>query len=198
MKIDPVDAIEAARPLIAVLKQLGVPCYLGGSLASSIHGHPRSTIDADVVADLRPEHVDRLVALLSPTYHADVESIRRATLARESFNLIHPELLVKIDVFVLRHYRYERQVMDHVKPMAIDPADPDDLLPFCSAEDIILHKLMWYDQGGRVSERQWSDLLTVMKVQAGVLDQEYLKKWSDYLDVTGLLLDAFKQAGLQQ
>lgn len=198
MKIDPIDAIEAARPLIKFLQKLGIPCYLGGSLATSIHGNPRSTIDADLVADIQPEEVETLFAQLETIYHAHLETIRLAVDSRDSFNLLHKEMLVKIDVFVLRHYRYERQVMDRIQALAIDVNNPNDLLPFCSVEDIILNELMWYDQGGRTSERQWSDIVIVMKVQAEALDRAYLDEWSAYLDVSGLLVDALKAAGLDR
>lgn len=194
----PSEVAASARPLIHAFKELSIACYVGGSLATTAHGAPRSTIDADVVADIHPSHIDPLLSLIEPVYIVSREIISTAIHKRDSFNVIHRELLIKTDVFVLRHYLYERQTIDRIEHLPIDRAHPEDLFPFCSAEDIILHKLMWYDQGGRVSERQWTDLLTVMKVQADALDRAYLEKWSDYLGVTGLLLDAFKQAGLQQ
>lgn len=196
MKIDPIDAIQAARPLVSIFQQLNIPCYFGGSIASSIHGNPRSTIDADLVADIRPEQVETLFTKTDASYFADLESIRQAVHQRDSFNLLHKEMLVKVDVFVLRHYLYERQAMARIQDLAMDPANPEDLLPFCSVEDIILHKLMWYDQGGRTSERQWSDLQIVIKVQADALDRGYLDKWAEHLDVMGLLREAITQSGL--
>lgn len=165
-------------------------------MASTAHGAPRSTIDADVVADIRPAHIDPLFNLIEHTYIVSREIISAAVQRRDSFNVIHRELLIKTDVFLLRHYLYERQVIDRIQHLPIDRANPDDRLPFCSVEDIILNKLMWYDQGGRVSERQWSDLQIVMKVQAGAMDRAYLDHWAGYLDVSELLLEAYRQAGL--
>ena len=196
MKFYPSDAIEASRPLIACLQALSIPCYFGGSIASSVHGTPRSTIDADIVADIQPNLADDLYQRLKPIYFADLTSIRKATEMRESFNLLHRETHVKIDVFVQRHYRYERQVMERIQMIAFDSDRADDRLPFCSVEDIILNKLMWYDQGGRISERQWSDLQGVLKIQRNALDRAYLDHWANYLDVSGLLRDAYRQAGL--
>lgn len=85
-------------------------------------------------------------------------------------------------------------MLDHVVQLPPDPAKPDDVFPFCSVEDIILNKLMWYDHGDRVSERQWLDLLTVIRVQHDVLDRAYLDEWAGYLDVAGLLGDLLDQA----
>ena len=67
---------------------------------------------------------------------------------------------------------------------------------FCSAEDIIIHKLRWYEAGGGVSERQWLDVLGVVKVQADSLDKEYLQHWSKKLRIFGLLERAFEEAGV--
>jgi hypothetical protein len=48
-------------------------------------------------------------------------------------------------------------------------------LPVLSPEDVILQKLRWYDAGQRISERQWRDVLGVLKVRAGTLDEGYLR-----------------------
>jgi len=56
---------EAARITLLVtktLEQIGVPHAVGGSLASSLHGVMRSTLDADIVADMKLEHIQPLVA----------------------------------------------------------------------------------------------------------------------------------------
>jgi len=67
---------------------------------------------------------------------------------------------------------------------------------FCSTEDIILHKLQWYESGGRASERQWLDVLGVVKVQGDSLNKEYLKHWSGEIGVFELLRKAFREGGV--
>jgi hypothetical protein len=54
--------VSALQPLARALEALGVPYYLGGSVASSAHGIARASLDADVVVALAPGHVDPLVA----------------------------------------------------------------------------------------------------------------------------------------
>ena len=49
---------------------------------------------------------------------------------------------------------------------------------FSTPEDIIISKLQWYKMDGFVSERQWLDIVGVIKVQAHLLDKKYLKNWS--------------------
>lgn len=58
------EALRVCVEVARVLDGLGVPYLVGGSLASSLHGVPRSTQDADVVADLRDEHVAPFVAAI--------------------------------------------------------------------------------------------------------------------------------------
>jgi hypothetical protein len=67
---------------------------------------------------------------------------------------------------------------------------------FASAEDTVLAKLDWYRQGGCVSDRQWRDVLGVLKVQAGALDHLYLAHWAGELGVTQLLHRALDEAGM--
>jgi hypothetical protein len=67
---------------------------------------------------------------------------------------------------------------------------------FCSAEDIVLQKLRWFRKGGGISDRQWNDLLSVLKVQANTIDYDYLRHWAVELGVADLLLKAFDDAGV--
>lgn len=53
---------EALHELVRTLERLEVPYMVTGSVASSFHGRPRQTNDADVVIDPTPEQLDALVA----------------------------------------------------------------------------------------------------------------------------------------
>lgn len=58
-------ALQVVRKVADILERLGVPYLVGGSLASSLHGIPRSTQDADLVVALQEQHVRPLVEALS-------------------------------------------------------------------------------------------------------------------------------------
>ena len=67
---------DAFLKVLSVLDQMEVPYLVGGSVASSIHGISRPTMDADIVADLKPEQVDEFAALLKTEFYADPAAIR--------------------------------------------------------------------------------------------------------------------------
>jgi hypothetical protein len=58
---DSADLTAALAPVAAAFQRLGVRHYIGGSVASTIHGAVRSTMDVDVVCELAAAHM-RLMA----------------------------------------------------------------------------------------------------------------------------------------
>jgi hypothetical protein len=97
---DLMDPLAIASLVARALDELGVPYFLGGSLASTFHGEPRFTRDADLVAELQPRHAEPLTQALAPTFYADAESIHRAIARKGSFNVIHLATAFKVDIFV--------------------------------------------------------------------------------------------------
>jgi len=177
-----------------VLDGLEIPYLVGGSLASSLYGIPRSTHDADVVADLAEEDVPRLIVSLRELFYLDEERITEAIRARTSFNLLHLATVVKVDIFVLRATVFARQEM--IRRQTISLPGTGRHLVVASAEDTILQKLRWYEVGGRSSDQQWRDILGVLKVRASSLDRSYLDRWAQALDLGELLARATEDAGL--
>lgn len=79
-------------------------------------------------------------------------------------------------------------------PVALSE-DPERYAYATSAEDVVLSKLEWYRMGGEVFDRQWRDVLGVLKVQGDRLDQDYLRRMSVELGVTDLLERVLEEAG---
>jgi len=178
--------VRAVAAFVSVLDELGIRYYVGGSVASSIHGVPRYTKDVDLVADLAPGQTDLLASKLNTEFYADAGQMREALRFGRSFNAIHFATGFKIDVFPLpkdafhagEMARSERRVWEVDSTGSVE-------LQVASAEDTILEKLVWYKRGGQVSNHQWSDMLGV--VTTGQLDREYLREWAPRLGVADLL-----------
>ena len=92
------EIIQALTPLVEAFDRFGIAYYIGGSVASSIHGRRRYTQDVDMVAALQLKHVQTLVAMLQQEYYIDADMIRGAIQNRSSFNLLHHDTGVKVDV----------------------------------------------------------------------------------------------------
>jgi hypothetical protein len=191
------DASLVVRKVVEVFESLGIAYLLGGSIASGIHGQPRSTRDADLVADLKSEHVQPLVAALEAEFYLDSQAIHRAIAARRSFNLIHFDLMFKVDVFVLAPGVWSQEQLRRRKAEPLEPVAESPVVYIASAEDIILQKLRWYEKGGRVSDQQWKDVQGVLRVKAETLDQKYLQHWAAELGLTELLNRALADSGME-
>jgi hypothetical protein len=190
----PVTVIDVVLLVTDSLERLGARYLLVGSFASTSYGIYRTTADADILAELHIEHAEPLAQALRASFYVDVESIREAVQRRRSFNVIHLGLGFKVDVFVSKARPFDRQQLERRVRQPVGPQD-ERIAYFASAEDTILAKLEWYRRGGEVSERQWLDVLGILKVQGEALDLVYLHGWARNLGVSDLLDRALEQAG---
>ena len=188
------EALAALAPVVDVLERLGVRYHIGGSLASSTHGLPRSSADVDVIAELRPEHVDDLVAALDADYYVDGTHARDAIRSTTSFNLIHLDTMMKVDIFVSEAGEFPRQEQARARPESFGQGESTRIFMVKSPEDLVLRKLLWYRAGGETSERQWSDVVGVLKIRGAQLDGSYLDQWATELQVADLLERARRDA----
>jgi hypothetical protein len=113
---------------------------------------------------------------------------------KRSFNLVHLDTMIKVDIFVPKALPFDAQEQNRARPQSLDVGEPAHTFFVKSPEDLVLRKLSWYRTGGEVSERQWSDVLGVLKVQADRLDRDYLLHWAAELGVCDLLERAVADA----
>ncbi len=187
------DPLDVTFSMIEALDKVGVIYFIGGSLASAFYGISRATMDADLVVDLHVEQVQPLIQALGPSFYADAAMMIDAIIEHGSFNVIHLETLFKIDLFVRRNRPYDQVQFSRRRayPIAVQP---ERTAYFASPEDVILAKMEWYNLGGQTSDRQWQDILNVLRIQGNRLERDYLQHWAAQLGVLGLLEQALQQA----
>lgn len=180
-------------PVVAEFKRLGIPYYIGGSLAASVYGLSRTTLDVDLVVDMKPVHAALLTEALQGRYYVNQHAILDAIARKCCFNVIYLANSFKVDVFVRKDREYDRQAFRRIRPDSFDAAQKTEKWPFPSPEDVVLAKLEWYRLGDEVSDRQWRDIIEVMMTQHSVLDRSYLAHWAAQLQVADLLARAWKE-----
>jgi hypothetical protein len=190
------DIMTATEPVAEAFEKLGVLYYIGGSIASSAYGVPRATMDVDMVSGLKMQHVRPLVQMLRSSYYIDEDMILDAIKRQSSFNIIHLETMLKIDVFICKNAPYDVAALKRRRKDTLDEEQAAAEFYLASPEDVILNKLTWIRIGGEVSDRQWNDVLGVLKVQENSLDNKYLRHWASQLKVEDLLIKAFQDAGI--
>jgi len=190
------EPIQITRRIAREFERLGVRYLIGGSLASSLHGIPRATQDVDMVAEITNDHIPELVQELEGEFYIDAEMVREAIRRHSSFNVIHLATMFKVDIFILKTDAASQEEMNRREQYQLSEI-PEQPLFLASAEDVIAHKLYWYQLSGGVSERQWNDVLGVLRVQQDRLDRSYLERVAQQRGVSDLLERALKEAELK-
>ncbi|MGH2411465.1 MAG: hypothetical protein ACRDGS_14035 [Chloroflexota bacterium] len=192
------DGIAATLLVTEALEGLKIPYVIGGSFASIAHGIPRATNDSDLVIGLRPDQGDlitALVARLEGAFLVSRESALDALAHQASFNAIHLDSLFKVDIFLPRLRLFEQARLARGRRYAIGQ-DPARTAVISSPEDTVLAKLEWYRLGNEISEKQWSDIQGILKLQGAAMDHGYLRQWAPTLNVADLLSRAMGDAGI--
>ena len=121
-----------------------------------------------------------------------LDALMPVTRLLEELGVLHT--MFKIDVFMTRGRAFDRESLGRARREAFsaDPKAPRVLV--ASAEDTVLAKLEWFRKGGEVSDRQWTDVVGVLKLGGPTLDTGYLRRWAETLNVTDLLERALAEA----
>lgn len=174
------DQADFLNRLTAKLSAAGIPFMLVGSVAASYHGHPRSTLDIDLVVEADEAALCRFARSLGDGYYVDEDAIRDAVRWRSVFNIIDEDSGFKADLIVRKDRPFSRTEFGRRMQARI----MDRTIEMATPEDVILSKLEWSRIGA--SERQFTDALQVARTQGNSLDLDYLEKWAGELGVGDL------------
>jgi hypothetical protein len=166
------NVASVALRVAQALERVGVPYFLGGSLASSFQGEARATNDLDFVVDLRSHQVADLAEALGEDFDVDAEALQDAIHHRRSWNIFYLPLAFRIDLFILGTSPFDRSEFSRRKRASLGEQGSLDIK---SPEDTVLRKLRWYRDGGELSQNQWRDVVQVLRVSGATMDSSYLE-----------------------
>ncbi|MGD2181344.1 hypothetical protein [Lusitaniella coriacea] len=185
------DSLGLAAQLHELFETHQIPYYITDGVASTTYGEPRTTRNLDVVISLQTVPLDLLVSELEKAgfYVPGVEDVRARRM--RILGITHTTTIARADLIMADDTELDRVKFSRCQ--AIDIPNRN-ILYFASPEDVILNKLRW-GQASQ-SEKQWRDVLGILKVQTTQLDLDYLNHWANRLELTPILLQAFNEAGL--
>jgi hypothetical protein len=179
------SVLTVALRLGRAFDAVGIPYYIGGSVASSIIGEQRFTNDIDIAVMMTDEQIAPFTQQLGSEFDVDELSLHEELRRRGSWNIIHRSTGLKIDLFFSKHDSLDCTSFNRRRAVEVNAAGERLYLP--TAEDMILRKMLWFIDGGQVSERQWRDVIQMMRLVGPNLDNPYLDQWADWLDLQKLL-----------
>lgn len=188
-----IGPIDIALLVGRAIEQVGGAYFVGGSLASSFHGEPRATNDIDMVVQISPGKINEFVSALGDDFEIDVDMLRDALVHRRSCNIFFLPSVTKIDLFAVGSTPFDE--VEFSRRKAVRAREIDELLVLKTPEDTVLRKLLWYREGGEVSEKQWRDLTQVLRISGDAMDFEYMTSWAERLGLITLFARARSETG---
>lgn len=185
--------LELAVSVSLLLDEVGMRYVIGGSVASSLVGEPRSTVDIDIAVEMEPGNLDLLLDRVRPTFYVPENDAARAVREKDSFNLIHNEAALKVDLFVLGDGVLDVNQLERRMRVQVS-TDPVAKLWITSPEDQVLRKLDWYRQSGQMSDRQLRDVIAILQINQDQLDDAYLTATAELVGLSDLLDEARSRA----
>jgi hypothetical protein len=179
------NAIDIALKVANALAFAGADYFLGGSLASSLQGEPRATNDIDFVIALPIGRITTLRDALGSEFEVDTDMLRDAVLHAGSANAFYLPVVTKIDFFGRGYEPFDESEFSRRRSVVV--RSTGESLVVKSAEDTVLRKLLWFREGGEVSEKQWRDIVSVLRISGHVMDDGYLGYWASQLKLEALL-----------
>jgi hypothetical protein len=186
------DPIDVALEVAAAIESVGGEYFVGGSVASSLQGGPRATNDIDIVLMLPLGRLADFAMALGPRFDVDLDMLRDAILHDGSCNIFFLPVVMKVDLFAVGPHPYDEVEFSRRRRVVVRATG--EMLFVKTPEDTVLRKLLWFREGGSVSEKQWRDVVEVLRVSGDVIDRTYQESWAMRLALSTLLEKAQEEA----
>jgi hypothetical protein len=195
----PSEPTRVALLVTDTLERLSIAYAVEGSLADLDYGIARSVLGANIIADMRSEHVAPFVAALSGDFYADPRSLQDAIERRDHFSLVHYATKYNVDIFIPRSTPFDQMLLTRRRASVIS-TDPPRQVTITSPEDAILSKLERFRTAGVAKEQAplsephlVREVARLLRDQAEELDLVYLRHWANELSLAELLDRALRQ-----
>jgi len=182
------DELEVLKIVANKLDSAGIKYIISGSVAANFYAQPRMTRDIDIVIWVTAFNADSVYDLFKEDFYIDKDSVDEAIRNMGMFNIIHNELVVKVDFIVAGDSEYNKMRLKRKKINVVEGVS----LSIISPEDLILSKLLWAKDSH--SEIQFRDVRNVLAFNKNRLDLSYLEEWAAKLTVKSLLEGCLKNA----
>jgi hypothetical protein len=164
--------IELIDTFIRPLNEHNIRYIITGSVASMVYGEPRLTNDVDVVIDIKPPDISRLVeAFPEVDYYLPPAEVIETELLRGSrghFNIISQHSMLKADIYLMGADSIQLWGMNSARILDIDNLP----VSFAPPEYVIIRKLEFYREGH--SEKHLRDIAAMLAESSADLDQKIL------------------------
>ncbi|MBX9927271.1 MAG: hypothetical protein K2X99_00025 [Gemmatimonadaceae bacterium] len=173
---------------VSPLERAGIGYAVTGGLASVIYGHPRLTVDVDLVLALSPSDTARFAAIWPPVdfYCPDADTLRGESTrgAHGHFNVYHHATGLRADVYLAGTDPFQRWALDHARRVMFDGSE----IRVAPIEYVIVFKLRYVRDGG--SRRHLTDVARIMNVNEAMIDRPTLTGWVEQYRVHAELAEA--------
>ena len=152
--------------LTDALTSAGIPFAVGGAIARNYYAEPRLTQDIDIGLFVPPaECAEVLVVLARLVPQLDVESVSRLIQRDDQVRI--PWETTPLDLFFAFD---EFHAASKVRVRIVESSSGKEI-PILSAEDIIVHKLLFN------RAKDWQDIADILYTQRSQIDIVYIRHW---------------------
>ncbi len=170
------------------LEGTGIPYMITGGVASVVYGDPRFTRDVDVVLELRPATILRLVqAFQGDDYYLPPLEVLEAETARSPaghFNIIHRDTALRADIYLTGDDPLHGWAFQHRRRIRFEAIE----MWVAPVEYVVLRKLQYFQASG--SDRHIRDIAMILRISGDLVDVGEMDRWLTELD----LVETFRQA----